>query len=186
MKAYILLCDGFEEVEALTTVDVLRRAGIEAVTVSAYGENPVMGAHGIKVTADMTFINSDTLLDNFLDGDAVVLPGGMPGTKHLGASNAVIKMITTYAAKGKTVAAVCAAPSVLAAAGLLKDREVTCFPGFEKSLGGGIYVNAPAVISGNIVTGKSMGCAIDFALGIVENLLGIDKAEEVEEKLVRK
>lgn len=180
MKAYILLCEGFEEVEALTAADILMRAGIEAVPVSPYGENTVCGSHGFGIVT-VPMKDSD-----FADADAIVLPGGMPGTKNLAASAAVIKAVKAYYESGKVVGAICAAPSVLGSAGILKGHKATCFPGFEDKLGGGEYVNKPAVISGNIVTGKSMGCAVDFGLALTEKLLGAEAARKVEASVYRK
>lgn len=179
MKAYILLAQGFEEVEALTPADILKRAGVETYFVAVNGEDFVEGSHGITVKADMK--------EMLMDGDAVILPGGKAGTANLRASEAVREMITSYNAAGRTVAAVCAAPSVLGAAGLLENRHYTCFPGWEKEIkGNAIFVGGPAVIDGNIVTGKSMGCAVDFALALVMKLCGDEKAQAVEESIYRK
>lgn len=179
MKAYILLAKGFEEVEALTPADILKRAGVEAYFVAPYGEDYVEGSHGITVKADLKEMLSD--------GDAVILPGGKAGTANLRESEAVREMITSYARAGKVVAAVCAAPSVLGAAGLLENRHCTCFPGWEKELGeNALFVGGPAVIDGNIVTGKSMGCSVDFALALVMKLCGQEKEEEIEKSIYRK
>lgn len=178
MKAYILLAKGFEEVEALTPADILKRAGVEAYFVAPYGEDYVEGSHGIVVKADMK--------EMLQDGDAVILPGGKAGTANLRASESVRRMILAYKDAGKVVAAVCAAPSVLGAAGLLEDRHYTCFPGWEKEISGSAqFVGGPAVIDGNIVTGKSMGCAVDFALAIVTKLCGDEKAAEIEKSIYR-
>lgn len=184
-KAYILLCDGFEEVEALATADVLKRAGIETVLVSVGGEEAVRGTHDIYVDADDYFSDPDVYDEAFSDGDAVILPGGMPGTNNLKASGAVTDMIGAYDEAGKLVCAICAAPSVLGACGLLNGHKATCFPGFEEELGNAEFVGGPAVISDNIITGKSMGCAIDFALAIVKALLSEKEALELEKKLYR-
>lgn len=186
MKAYFLLCNGCEEVEALMTADLLKRAGIDTVMVSPYGTKEVIGSHGFTVLTDMQFSSSGKY-DEFTynDGDAVVLPGGMPGTKNLAASKGVADMIRSYAHLGKKVCAICAAPSVLGANGLLDGHDVTCFPGFEGSLGKGRFVGGPAVISGNIITGRSLGCAIEFGLAIVTALLGEAKAAQVEASIYR-
>lgn len=178
MKAYILLAEGFEEVEALTPADILKRAGVEALFASPYGEEYVTGSHGITVKADVTELPED--------GDAVILPGGKAGTANLRASESVRRMITSYAAAGKLVAAVCAAPSVLGAAGLLDGRKCTCYPGWESELGGKeVFVGGPAVTDGNIVTGKSMGCSVDFALAVTAKLCGEEIAGKVEDGIYR-
>lgn len=185
MKAYFLLADGFEETEAITTADVLKRAGIETVLVSVYGEEAVRGAHDIYVDTDDYFEDPDEMPDSFMDGDAVVLPGGMPGTKNLAESEGVLEMLREYNDAGKLVCAICAAPSVLAQAGVLEGHDATCFPGFEDKLDGARFVGGSAVISGNVVTGKSMGCAIDFGLAIVGSLLGAERVGELEASLFR-
>lgn len=185
MKAYLLLADGFEETEAIATADVLKRAGIEVVTVSVYGEEAVRGTHDIYIDTDDYFEDPDEMPDSFMDGDAVILPGGMPGTGNLAESGAVKEMLREYNDAGKLVCAICAAPSVLGAAGVLEGHEATCFPGFENKLGAATYVGGAAVISGNVITGKSMGCAIDFGLAIVGSLLGAEAATELEGSLYR-
>ena len=186
MKAYFLLCNGCEEVEALMTADIMKRAGIDTVMVSPYGTKDVIGSHGFNIVTDMQF-GSSGKYDEFTygDGDAVILPGGMPGTKNLAASKGVVDMIKSYDHLGKLVCAICAAPSVLGENGLLKGHDATCFPGFESALGGGRYVGGPAVISGNIITGKSVGCSIEFGLAIVSKLLGEAKASQVEASIYR-
>lgn len=186
-KAYLLLCDGFEEVEALTAADIVKRAGVDVKLVAVYKEDIVRGTHDMKVVSDISFDSAESFdAKKFMDADAVILPGGMPGTANLKKSKAVLEMVKAYNTKGKTVAAVCAAPTVLAAAGLLEGREATCFPGFEADMAGAKIVSEAAVISGNIVTGKSMGCAVDFGLAIVESMFGIDEAEAVEKSIYRK
>lgn len=185
MKAYILLADGFEEVEALATADVLKRAGIEVVLTSVYGEEAVRGAHDIYVDADDYFEDPDEYDYGFSDGDCVILPGGMPGTTNLKESPAVKAMLEDYLQFNRVVCAICAAPTVLGGYGMLDGRSATCFPGCESGLGGAKFVGGPAVTDGNIITGKSMGCAIDFALAIVAKLLGEDTAKKIEGSLHR-
>ena len=190
MKAYLFLADGFEEVEALTTADILIRAGVDVklVKVPATGDcsncKSVRGSHNIRIKPDLT-LNIDIQADDLTDGDAVILPGGMPGTKNLAASSDVIKLINAYNEAGKVVAAICAAPSVLGENGLLKDKKATCFPGFEDRLTGAEVMNAGAVIDGNIVTGKSMGSAVTFGLAVTEALLGREAADKVEASIYR-
>lgn len=184
MKAYLLLCKGFEEVEAIATADVLKRADIDVVLVSPYGSKAVEGAHGITVIVDECFENADVYNSpKFGDADAVILPGGQPGTGNLAASRAVADMVRDYDTRRKIVAAICAAPTVLGAAGLLENRKCTCFPGCESGLAGGIATGEAAVIDGNIITGKSMGCALPFGVAIVSMLLGDEEAERVKNSL---
>jgi len=189
MKAYIFLADGFEEVEALTTADLLIRAGIETklvkVPVGSIGEcKAVRGSHNIRIKPDLT-LGMDTDAKDLLDGDCVILPGGMPGTKNLAASEDVIAVIKAYDKAGKYVAAICAAPSVLGENGLLKGKNATCFPGFEDKLLGASFTATGAVADGNIITGRSMGSAVTFGLKIIEALLGKDAAEKIEATIYR-
>lgn len=208
MKAYVLLANGFEEVEALTTADILARAGIEVKMMKVPtpdGEacKAVSGSHGFKIKTDLLLSGefpegdchgqkaplpqSDAAeaVAKLSDGDCVVLPGGMPGTTNLGASEAVLAVVKDYYTKGKIVAAICAAPSVLGDNGYLQGRKATCFPGFESRLAGANVTGSAAEIDGNIVTGKSMGSAITFGLKVVEALLGNDAADKVEANIYR-
>ena len=186
-KAYILLADGFEEVEALATVDVLRRAGVDAVTVSINPQDPVVcGSHNIRVYADVCLgSQEDDAAAEFTDADAVILPGGKRGTDNLGACGPVHALIKAYYDAGKLVCAICAAPTVLAMDGILDGLEVTCYPGFENKLADAIYVNVPVKVTGNIITGRSMGTAVEFGLVIAEKLVGRDRAEKTAASLHR-
>lgn len=185
-KVYILLADGFEEVEALATADVLMRAGVEVVLTSVYGDETVRGSHGIKVVSDRSFTSPDSFDSAlFADADAVILPGGKLGTENLGRSNAVAEMVRAYYEAGKYVCAICAAPTVLAASGIVDGLEVTCFPGFETKLGDAIYVNEPVKVTGTVITGRSMGTAVDFGLAIARALVGADVAAKTEANLHR-
>ena len=199
MKTYIFLADGFEEVEALTTADILIRAGVEVKLVKvtsslSNGVRPlresdpddafVCGSHNIRVKADLA-LGVDVTADELTDGDCVILPGGMPGTKNLAASADVVRLIKAYNEAGKVVAAICAAPSVLGLNGLLNGKKATCFPGNEEKLVGATLVNTGAVIDGNIVTGKSMGSAVTFGLAVTERLLGKEAADKVEASIHR-
>ncbi|HBJ19031.1 MAG TPA: DJ-1 family protein [Clostridiales bacterium] len=158
---YVLLAEGFEEIEALTPVDMLRRAGYEVRTVGITGKT-VTGAHGIPVVADLTADEAGT------DGvRMVVLPGGMPGTKNLAASPFVKEILAKVHASGGILAAICAAPTVLAKFGYLKGKRATCFPGFEKELSGAVYTDLPAVTDGKIVTGKDMTEALAFSVALL-------------------
>lgn len=211
MTAYLFLADGFEEVEALTTADILIRAGVDVKLVKVLtninseknssvtsgntdntsiengnhgGCKSVRGSHNIRIKPDLT-LGLDVTASDLMDGDCVILPGGMPGTKNLAASSDVIRLIKAYNEACKVVAAICAAPSVLGENDLLKGKKATCFPGFEDKLEGATIVNTGAVIDGNIVTGKSMGSAVTFGLAVTEALLGKDVAAKVETSIYR-
>ena len=171
-KVNVYLADGFEEVEGLTVVDLLRRAGIETDMVSIMGRKEITGARKIPVLADKLFEEQD-------DPDVIVLPGGMPGTINLGKSETVTKAAVYCAENGKITAAICAAPSVLGNLGILKGKKATCFPGFEKELEGATYTAAPVEIDGNVITGKGAGCAILFGKAIVEKALSAEAANKV-------
>ncbi len=168
--AAVFLATGFEEIEALTVVDILRRAGIETATVPVTGEKTVTGSHGIPVIADKLLSEID-----FVDVSVPILPGGMPGTNNLEACDALMKEIDAFFASGKPIAAICAAPRILGHRGILKGREATVYPGNEDQLEGAIVTGKKVAVAGNIITANGMGSAIDFALAIVELLTG-DKA----------
>ena len=176
MKVLVPLAEGFEEIEAVTVIDVLRRAGL-TVTTAALSGLDVKGSHGIIVKADTSLSECDPSMF-----DAIALPGG-PGTKNLRESERVIEFIKAINAKNGVCAAVCAAPTVLARAGILKGKKVTCFPGEESNLGGGFHTGANAEIDGQIVTGKSAGTALVFSLMLVKALLGKDVAAQMKSKL---
>lgn len=180
-KVYVFLADGFEEIEGLTVVDLLRRAEAEVVTVSINGTERVCGSHGIEVIADTVFEKTD-----FAGADLLVLPGGMPGTKHLGAHEGLTMLLKETDKKGGGIAAICAAPSVLGDLGLLKGKKAVCYPGFEQRLTGAEVLNVPAVTDGNITTGRGMGTAIDFALELTARLFGAQKAEQLAEAIIYK
>ncbi|MGI6264608.1 MAG: DJ-1 family glyoxalase III [Acutalibacteraceae bacterium] len=171
----VFLANGFEETEALTTVDVLRRAELDVVTVGVGGQL-VTGSHGIPVVADLD--ESQWTPDEM---EGVVLPGGMPGTLHLGASATVKKALEIAQKRDLLIAAICAAPSVLGEQGLLKGKRATCFPGFEDQLTGAtVEAGAPVVCDGKTVTAKGMGVTIPFALAIVTLLKGEADAKRLE------
>ena len=159
---YMFLADGFEEVEAIATLDVIRRAKIDIETVGVGSKN-ITGAHGVTVRCDI-----DTDEATFTGLDGVILPGGMPGTKNLLADNHVNKAIDYCYSQGKLVSAICAAPMILGVKGLLKGKEATCFPGFEGDLEGAIISEKYYVTDGNIITARGMGSAINFGLEIVK------------------
>lgn len=171
---YVFLANGFEEIEALTPVDLLKRAGYEVKTVAVGEGNTVVGAHGITVAADL----KETELCRF-EPEAVILPGGMPGTVNLEKSSVVLLTVNDCFKRGGLVCAICAAPSILGKIGLLNNRAATCFPGFEEYLDGAKISDARVIRDGNVITAKGMGCASEFALAIIEALAGKTKADEV-------
>ena len=178
-KIYVFLADGCEEIEALTPVDILRRAGEKVVTVSVMGRKEVTGSHKITIQAD-TVIEDGT----FTDGSVLVLPGGMPGTLNLGKNEKLKELILSYHREGKRLAAICAAPSVLGKLGVLEGRQAVCFPGFEEQLKGASVLQVPAVTDGTITTGRGMGAAVDFSLELLTQLQGKEAAEEMAEKII--
>ena len=192
-KVYLFLADGFEEVEALTTADILVRAGAEVTFVKVTGGDDgcmgVKGSHGFEIKADIFLAGGmnkpSDAVEKLADGDCVVLPGGQPGTRNLAASEAVKAVVNDYNAKGKIVCAICAAPTVLGGMGLLKGRTATCFPGCEAGLTGAEYTAKGAEVDGNIITGKSMGSAVTFGLAVAGVLLGKEAAAKVEASIYR-
>lgn len=167
-KVILFLADGFEEIEALTVVDVLRRAGIGCDTVSISEDLEVNGAHNIKVIAD---IKASDVKSKY---DGVILPGGMPGTRNLQSSTCVLNTLKQYYEDGRLIGAICAAPIVLSSAGIVKGRKVTSYPGFEKELKEVCYIEEIVVKDDNIITSRGAGTAFDFAVAIM-NYLGYEK-----------
>lgn len=178
-KIGVFLADGCEEIEALTVVDVARRAGLEVAMISVSGKKEVKGSHNITFLTD---IPAEYMDFDMLDG--IVLPGGMPGTLNLGASEIVQKVIREFAEAGKLVAAICAAPSVLGEAHILEGKKATCHPGFEEKLLGATTSEEDVVVDGNIITSRGMGTAIPFALEIVRYFTDNSKVEEICKGLV--
>ncbi len=170
---YLFLAEGFEEIEALTVVDILRRADQEVTTVGV-GGNVVTGAHGLTVIADV----AESRL-HLSDVEMVVLPGGQPGTMNLEKSATVRSAVEAAAVKGAFLAAICAAPSVFAHWGLLKGRRATCYPGYERELSGAVYTDEQVVQDGHIVTAKGAGAAFAFALRLVACLTDEATAERI-------
>lgn len=176
----MFFADGFEEIEGLTVVDVLRRAGVPVTTVSIKdGDALVDGSHGIRLYADELFQNVD-----FSRFDAVVLPGGLPGTTYLMEHEGVNRIIRQYAADGKLVAAICAAPGVLGEAGLLKGKKASVYPGFEGHLHGADYVKNEVVTDGNLITAPGMGKALEFSFAVLAYLKGADAAEKIKAEII--
>jgi 4-methyl-5(b-hydroxyethyl)-thiazole monophosphate biosynthesis len=174
---YLFLAEGFEEIEALTPVDLLRRAGVAVTTVGVTGKT-VKGSHGIEVTADVDAAEAREMLAR-TDVEMVVLPGGMPGTKNLDASPLVDAFLAAAAERGAFIAAICAAPMVLGRRGLLRGKRAVCYPGFEKYLDGAEVLAEHAVRDGKIITGQAMGAALPFALALVSALKGEAAAGEL-------
>lgn len=172
MKTILVhLAEGFEEIEAITPVDVLRRAGFDVKTVSVTGKKQVNGAHQVQFVADLLFEETD-----YSRADMILLPGGMPGSSNLNSHNGLKAMILEYQKQGKDLAAICAAPMVLGRLGVLKGKKATCYPGFEKELEGAAITGKQAEVDGKVITGRGPGAAMDFALAIVEYYLGKGKA----------
>lgn len=179
MKVMVLLANGFEEIEALTPVDVLRRAGAQVRTLSIHDDRTVTGAHEVPVVADALFTGEET-------ADAVILPGGLPGATNLAEDERVLALIRKQLETEKTVGAICAAPLALHAAGVLGGRRFTCYPGVEEEIGEGMHEASEIVVDGKLITGKGPAYAMDFALTLVEQLLGLEKRNEVAKGLLRK
>lgn len=173
-KVYEFLADGFEDIEALGPVDVLRRGGIEVKTVSISNSLMVESAHGVQVKADLLFADAD-----LSDADLLLIPGGMPGAKNIDEHEGVRRAVTRQAESGKLVGAICAGPMVLGHLGLLRGKRATCYPGFEGELEGADYTAEQFTVDGNIVTGKGPGATLDYAYA----LLGLFKPERVVEEM---
>jgi len=173
-KAIVILAEGFEEIEAAASIDILRRADID-VTVAGLNDVRVKGSHGLTVVADKKIDEAG------LEFDACVLPGGMPGATNLASSEKVKTLIRTMNQKGKIIAAICASPAVvLAPAGVLKNKSATCYPGMQSNFGKDtIYKEDNVVVDGNIITSRAPATALLFALAIVEQLAG----REIRDKL---
>ena len=178
-KTAILFAEGYEEVEALTVVDLLRRAQIGCDIVAIGNPDQTTGSHGITVRADKSF--SET---NFEEYDGVILPGGMPGTKNLAADENVLKLLQRFHAAGKLTAAICAAPTVLAKAGLLEGKNAVCYPGMEAQLTGAKAGSAPVAADGTVITSRGIGTAISFALALIEYFNGAEQAEALAAEIV--
>lgn len=175
---YMFLADGFEETEALATLDILRRADICAQTVGITGKT-VTGAHNIKVEADLTQEAVDT--DN---ADALILPGGLNGTKNLDSSDFVKNAVKAVFDKNKYICAICAAPMVLGKMNILVGKEATCYSGFEKYLSGAKCVKKSVVKSGNIITADGMGSSFKFGFEIAAALKGKEVAEKIKSEIL--
>ena len=172
---YVFLANGFEEMEALAPVDLLRRAGVEVFTVGV-GSDMIVSSHNISVKTGTT-VDKIVLNDEL---EMIVLPGGMPGTLNLEASPDVLGAVDYCADNNRYIAAICAAPSIIGHKGLLDGRYATCFPGYEKDLKGAIHSARLVAVDGKFITAKGAGCSMKFALKLVELLVSKEKAEALE------
>lgn len=175
---YLFLADGFEEIEALATADILRRGGVDVNLLAVKNELEVSGAHGIRVMADALAREAD-----FSSAQAVILPGGLPGADNLFASETVKKALQTVNSNGGFLCGICAAPYILGEYGYLKGKEAICYPGYEEKLHGAEISSKSAVRSGNVITAKAAGVSHLFAKEILSALCGADAAEQVMGKM---
>lgn len=178
-KAYVFLADGFEDIEALAPVDILRRGGLNVKTVSINATDMVASAHGVQVKADMMFADAD-----YSDADLLMLPGGMPGAKNLDEHEDVRAALVRHAEQHKLIGAICAAPMVLGHLGLLRGKRATCYPGFETELEGATYTAEPCTADGNIITGKGPGASFAYAYRLLEEFKGAGVVEELKKGMM--
>lgn len=177
-KVCVFLVDGFEEIEGLTVVDLLRRANIETDMVSIMKRKEITGAHNIVVIADKLYEEVD-----YTDYDMIVLPGGMPGTLNLGAHEGVVKQIKQFVAAGKNISAICAAPSILGENGILEGKRAVCYPGFEEKLLKATVTKEKVEVDQGIITSRGMGTANDFGLAIIEKLINQETALKIKNSI---
>ena len=178
-KVGMMVANGYEEIEMLTVVDLLRRAGMTCDIISVTGEKRLTGSHQVTVEADLLYEDAD--FDSY---DALAIPGGMPGTTNLGEHAGVCEQLKKACAEGKLIAAICAAPTVFGKLGLLEGKKAICYPGMEDGLTGAIVTFESVVRDGNIITSRGMGTAIDFGLAILSYFEGAEAAAELAEKVV--
>jgi 4-methyl-5(b-hydroxyethyl)-thiazole monophosphate biosynthesis len=176
-SAMVILADGFEEIEAIAPIDLLRRAGID-VLVAGLGKKQIKSARDVEIVCDEIFD-----IKKHCDFDAIILPGGMPGTTNLMENDDVIQAVKNYFVAEKFCCAICAAPKILAKAGILKKRKFTCFPSVEKDISDAEYLDDAVVQDENIITGKAAGTSIDFTYVIIANLLNEEEAVAVLDKI---
>ena len=178
-NVYSFFADGMEELEALTPVDLLRRAGNPVTTVSVMGQTQIRGSHNILIEADVIFEKAD-----FSDGDLFILPGGGEGTRNLKEFGPLMKLLKKKQQEGKRIAAICAAPTILAEMGMLEGKKATVYPGLENQLGGALPQDVPAVTDGLITTGHGVGAAFDFGLELIRVLNGEKAAADMKRQIV--
>lgn len=187
-KALVFLADGFEEVEAVTPIDYLRRAGIELLTASVGGSKTVKSSRGLALVADTSLVElaSDAKLTASV-WDAIIVPGGMPGAANIAASPSAVALLKEAAASTCIIAAICAAPVVvLGAAGLLAGKRFTCYPGLEKKLSGAHWSEKNVVIDGRIISSRAAGTAAEWSMCIIEALLDKDTADKTADSVLLK
>lgn len=177
-RVAVILADGFEEVEAIAVIDVLRRAEIDTVIAGLHG-NHIVSARNVKVIPDTVI---DTVKAD--DFDMIVLPGGQPGSDNLNADPRVKELIKSFSKKGKLTAAICAAPYVLANAGVLTGKRATSYPSYKDKLGSALYEEKSVVIDGNVLTSRGAGTALAFGLAIVEKLISREKALKIKDSML--
>ena len=178
---YVFLATGFEDIEAIAPVDIMRRAGLEVQTVSITGEEIVTSAHGVGIASDLLLSDVD-----FSSAEMLVLPGGLPGSTNLDACKPLTEAIKRYFESGGPIAAICAAPLVYGHLGLLKGRRATCYPGVERELKGATYTAAIVERDGNIITGKGPAAAFEFGYTIVDFFLGEGASQPLRQGMIYK
>ncbi len=179
MKAFVLLANGFEDIETLTPIDMLRRAGADVKLLSIYDELTVTSAHDVKITAD-------GLLKDFKDetADLVFTPGGLPGSEFLRDSAMVRELLKRQNDAGRFIASICAAPIALDKANVLENHLFTCYPGFEGAIGSGTHQSQRVVVDGNLITGMGPGASFEFGLKIVEVTMGGSAAKQLKSDML--
>lgn len=170
-KVLIFLADGFEEIEALTVVDLLRRVNIQIEMVSISDSLEVTGAHNINVKSDVLFTDAD-----FQNAEMLILPGGMPGTRNLEACRPLCNKLKEFHREGKMIGAICAAPLILGSNGILEGKKACCYPGYEEELTGATVIYDDVTVDGNIITSRGLGTAISFAHAIATRFIGLEKS----------
>lgn len=175
----IHLADGFEEIEAISIIDLLRRAELDVQMVSVTGKTEVTGAHQITVKADILFEDVD-----YKNVFMIVLPGGMPGASNLDAHQGLRDQIKLFNDQERPLAAICAAPMVYGNLGVLKGKKAVCYPGFEKYLNGADVLDVPVVESANVITGKGIGAALEFGLKLIEKTVSPEKARSIAKQIL--
>ena len=178
-RVLVFFAEGFEEIEALTVVDLVRRAGIDISMVSIDGSKKVTGSHGISVDMDESIYDI-----SFDEAQMIVLPGGMPGTRNLEANDDLMRNVDDFCSSGKYVAAICAAPTILGHRGLLVNKKACCYPGMEEQLQGATVTKDKVTVADKIITSRGLGTAIPFALKIVEMLIDKDAADKLSSAIV--
>ncbi len=177
-KVYAFIADGSEEVELLAVVDILKRGGQDVILVSVTGKRDVISAHHIKIQADYEFSEVDCK-----EADVLFLPGGMPGTKNLGAHEGLLKSLKQAHRENRRIGAICAAPSILGNLGILDGKKATCYPGFEPELKGALYTKQGVVTDGNITTARGLGYALDMGIELLALLTDRDHARKMKEAI---